>query len=93
MASCIPNNTMIRHKGNCPNTRIVKKISSKIYFDHQNNKSYPSLYAFTSDHYRQERPDRGVSNNVWTECEFFIDDTLKWECINNLRTNYNQVHV
>jgi len=85
--TCIPNGTFITHKRSCTTEWIMYKISDTSFKCMNNNKIYPSINALTTDHYKQERPDRGSSNDAWIECKFLADpDTQRWEYIHTLRT-------
>ena len=94
---CIPNGSFITHKQSCPTEWTVYKKNDNEFISTEQKKIYPSIYAFTVDHYKQERPDRVPGNNPWNECNFFNTDTQSWEYIRTLRatnTSYsNQVHI
>ena len=92
--ACIPDGTFIRHKKKCLTEWIVYKKSDTSFKCMNNNKIYPSINAFTVDHYRQERPDRVPANDAWKECKFLAEpNTQRWDYINTLRTRIQNPSV
>lgn len=74
MAKCFTDGQRIRHVIGGTTVRIGVYNSANNRIMYEGNAL--TLYAFSRDHYRRERPDRTSENNSWKECECEING--KW---------------